>query len=159
MVSDKNAHYTIILNDGNEFEATLIASKKDTDIAFLQIHSSKKNFPALAITAKNTHIELWQFSVAIGNALSQFDNSVSFGIISWINRNIQDNYMNLQWLIQTDTAINPWNSWWPLIWLNGKVLWINTLILDGSNNIGFAIPINQNEINEYIKKISIAYSQ
>ena len=74
-------------------------------------------------------------------------------MVSWIDRKIQDNYINLEWLIQTDAAINPWNSGWPLLNLDWKVMWINTAIINWSQNIWFAIQLNQDEIDVYLKKL------
>ncbi len=152
VIADREANYTVILNNWEEFDAQVIAVKKDNDLAFLQIDSDKWIYPPLQFENKKD-IELWQFSIAIGNALAEYKNSVSLWVVSWIDRKIQDNYINLDWLIQTDAAINPWNSGWPLLNLNWKVMWINTAIVNGSQNIWFAIQLNQDEINSYLEKL------
>ena len=153
VVSDINAKYSVILNNWKEYDAKVIAIKKNRDIAFLQIISNKNNFTPLKFIKNKDNIKLWQFAIAIWNALAEFQNSVSFWIVSWKNRKINDNYNNYNNLIQTDTAINPWNSWWPLININWKVMWINTMIINWSQNIWFAISLTQNEIEKYLKKI------
>jgi serine protease Do len=86
--------------------------------------------------------------VAIGNALGQFQNTVTSGIISGYGRSIQasdstsSTEENLTDLFQTDAAINEGNSGGPLVNLSGQVVGINTAIASNSQNIGFAIPIN-----------------
>jgi S1-C subfamily serine protease len=85
--------------------------------------------------------------VAIGNALGQFQNTVTSGIISGFGRNVQasDGLSSdvLQNLLQTDAAINEGNSGGPLVGLNGQVIGINTAVAGGgAENIGFAIPID-----------------
>jgi S1-C subfamily serine protease len=59
----------------------------------------------------------------------------------------------LSWLLQTDTAINPWNSGWPLINLDWKVLAINTAIAGNSQNLWFAIPLSNQKVNYILKSI------
>lgn len=157
VIADKSANYTVILNNWEEYDAEIIAIKKDNDLAFLQILDDKSlnslnNFSPLKFENKK-NIQLWQFAVAIWNALAEFKNSVSLWVVSWIDRKIQDNYINLEWLIQTDAAINPWNSGWPLLNLDWKVMWINTAIINWSQNIWFAIQLNQDEIDVYLKKL------
>lgn len=83
--------------------------------------------------------------IAIGNALGQFENTVTSGILSGYGRDVQardgSSIESLQNLFQTDAAINPGNSGGPLMNLNGEVIGINVAVADGQN-IGFAIPIN-----------------
>ena len=80
--------------------------------------------------------------------MGEFTDTLSAGIVSGLSRFIQafggiDNQMqNLRGLIQTDAAINPGNSGGPLINMEGKVIGINTAMIAGAQNIGFAIPIN-----------------
>ena len=85
--------------------------------------------------------------VAIGNALGQFQTTVTSGIVSGINRSITAGDANesedLSNLIQTDAAINPGNSGGPLVNINGEVIGINTAVSQGAEGIGFAIPINE----------------
>jgi len=88
--------------------------------------------------------------VAIGNALGQFQNTVTSGIISGYGRSVQatdssgdaSSAENLDDLFQTDAAINEGNSGGPLVNMNGQVIGINTAIAGGAQNIGFSIPIN-----------------
>ncbi len=88
-----------------------------------------------------------QSVIAIGNALGEFRNTVSVGVISGLARSITagDNSGKaevLDHVIQTDAAINPGNSGGPLLDLKGKVIGVNVAVAQGSQNIGFALPIN-----------------
>jgi serine protease Do len=86
--------------------------------------------------------------VAIGNALGQFQNTVTSGIISGFGRTVQasasdgSSSENLDNLFQTDAAINEGNSGGPLVNLDGDVIGMNTAVASNSQNIGFSIPIN-----------------
>jgi serine protease Do len=145
VVSDDNAEYTVFLNDGRKFKAKILAKHPADDLAILKIDA--KNLP-YAILGDSNKLELGQTVIAIGNALGEFQNTVSVGVVSGLRRNItaSDNYGNieqLESLIQTDAAINYGNSGGPLINLKGEVIGINTAIVSGAQNIGFAIPIER----------------
>ena len=92
-------------------------------------------------------MKLGQTAIVIGNALGEFRNTVSVGIISGLARTITaeggGTTETLEGLIQTDAAINPGNSGGPLLNLRGEVIGINTAVAQGAENIGFAIPINK----------------
>jgi len=92
-------------------------------------------------------LKIGQTVIAIGNALAEFANSATKGIVSAVGREIvasdgNGRGENLSGLIQTDAAINPGNSGGPLVNLAGEVVGINTAIASGANGIGFAIPID-----------------
>ena len=87
-------------------------------------------------------LRLGQSLFAIGNALGEYNNSVSVGIVSGLNRELNAGGVTYKNIIQTDAAINPGNSGGPLVSLDGKVIGINVARIIGSDNIGFAIPIN-----------------
>lgn len=152
VIEDRNANYTVILNDWSEYDAEVIAVNQNTDIAFLEIQDTQQEFKPLKLI-KNWNVTTGQFAVAIWNALSEFQNSVSFWVVSWLDRTIEDNYTELEGLIQTDAAINPWNSGWPLLNLQWEVMWMNTAIINWSQNIGFAIELNQELIDNFLEKI------
>ncbi|OGE75718.1 MAG: hypothetical protein A3K06_00370 [Candidatus Doudnabacteria bacterium RIFCSPHIGHO2_01_52_17] len=92
-------------------------------------------------------LKLGQRVIAIGNALGEFQNTVTTGVVSGIGRNITASggaqTEKLTEVIQTDAAINPGNSGGPLINLSGEVVGVNTAVSESAQLIGFAIPINQ----------------
>jgi serine protease Do len=141
----------VILSDGTEFNDVSVigrtSSRDSLDVAFLKIKDTKGKKLTAAKIGDSSKMQVGDSVVAIGNALGQFQNTVTSGIISGYGRNIQasdsDGSENLENLFQTDTAINPGNSGGPLVNLEGEVIGINTAIASGgAQNIGFAIPIN-----------------
>ena len=148
VVSDPKASYTVILDHGKNETMPLKILARDPihDIAIAKIN--KKNVPYLSL-GSSANLKLGQTVVAVGYALGQFSNTVSSGIISGLSRFIQaQNGMDshrehLRGLIQTDAAINPGNSGGPLVDIDGNVIGINTAVVFGAQNIGFAIPIEQ----------------
>ncbi len=154
VISDSQATYTVITNDNIEYDAKVIATDPNNDLAILEIIDDKKEFKTLDFVNKIDEINVWQFAIAMWNALSEFQNSVSLWVISWKNRNINDWNNMISWLIQTDAAINPGNSWWPLINLDWKVMWINTAIIQWSEWLWFSIWLTKNKIDYMLKSIS-----
>lgn len=152
VVSDKNAVYTVITHTGEEYDATVIAVDPLNDLAIIKIDDTKI-FPTLEVVENMKSVSVWQFAIAIWNALAEFQNSVSLGIVSWKERSIESQNETLSGLIQTDTAINPWNSGGPLINLEGKVMWINTAIVNNSEGIGFAIALTTGRIDYILESI------
>lgn len=144
VASDKTAQYTIFTSDGEKYAATIIAQDPTQDLAILKIKAS--GLPTVAL-GNSSSIELGQTAIAIGNALGEFKNTVSVGVISGLARNIVAGDItsseNLDGVIQTDAAINPGNSGGPLLNLRGEVIGINTAVANNAQNIGFAIPINR----------------
>jgi S1-C subfamily serine protease len=156
VVSESKAEYTVYLNDGRKFKAQVLALHPTDDLALIKIPAN--NLPTLVL-GNSDQVKLGQFVVAIGNALGEFQNTVSFGVISGLKRTItasdeSGNIERLEGLIQTDAAINFGNSGGPLISLKGEVIGVNTAIAGGAENIGFAIPINRAKkmIEEYKAK-------
>lgn len=145
VVSDREADYTVVISSNEKYLAKVLARDPITDIAILKIKGKK--FSHLEFGDSNK-TELGQTVIAVGNALGEFHDTVSAGIVSGLSRYITA-YSGLDYqasrlrgLIQTDAAINPGNSGGPLIDLEGKVIGINTAVVMGAQNIGFAIPIN-----------------
>ncbi len=137
---------SVVTNDGSIYkDVDYIGSDPLNDIAFLKIKGAAKPFKAAALADSST-VQVGQKVIAIGNALGQYQNSVTSGIISGQGRPViaQDGQSDEQLdnLFQTDAAINPGNSGGPLLNLNGEVIGINTAIAQDSQGIGFAIPIN-----------------
>ena len=145
VVSDSKAEYTVYLNDGRKFKAEVLALHPVDDLALIKIPAT--NLPTLSL-GDSDKLKIGQFVIAIGNALGEFQNTVSFGVVSGLRRSITasdqaGNIERLEGLIQTDAAINYGNSGGPLINLKGEVIGVNTAIAGGAENIGFAIPINR----------------
>ena len=159
VVSDENATYTIITHDAKEYEASILALDPITDLAVLKIKSTKTDFPVVEFAQENETINVWQFAIAIWNALAEFQNSVSLWVISWKNRSIEAwdnswwNTEKLTWLIQTDAAINPWNSGWPLLNLDGKVMWVNTAVSWNWQWLWFSIQITKKKVDYILNSI------
>ncbi len=145
VVADTTADYTVIIDPTHKHPAKVLSRNPINDIAVLKIEG--KNFPYIDLFDSDK-IEIGEDVVAIGNALGEFTDTLSAGIVSGLSRYITafggiDNQMqNLRGLIQTDAAINPGNSGGPLVNMKGQVIGINTAMIMGAQNIGFAIPIN-----------------
>lgn len=145
VVFDTDAEYTVITTEGKEFMGKVLARDPSSDIAVVKIEG--KNMPTVQL-GNSKRLELGQTVLAIGNALGMFRNSVSRGIISGMSRTISaalgtgGEMEHLRGMLQTDVAINQGNSGGPLINLDGEAIGINTAIIYGAQNIGFAIPIN-----------------
>lgn len=156
VVSDPEADYTVIVDPKHKYQAKILARDPLVDVAVLKI--SGKNLPSLELADSNK-IELGETVVAIGNPLGEFEDTLSAGIVSGLSRKITAygglplRATSLRGLIQTDAAINPGNSGGPLVNLEGKAIGINTAMVIGAQNIGFAIPINyaKRTLEEVIK--------
>ena len=145
VVSDTTAEYTVIISPTEKFPVAVLSRNPINDIAVLKI--TGKNLPFLKL-ADSDKIQLGEEVVAVGNPMGEFQDTLSAGIISGLSRyisafgGINNTMQNLRGLIQTDAAINPGNSGGPLVNMQGKVIGINTAMIMGAQNIGFAIPIN-----------------
>ncbi len=144
VVLDAKASYTVIVSDGAKYPAEVLARDPFQDLAVIKIEA--QGLPT-AVLGDSDSLEIGQTVVAIGNALGEFSNSVSKGIISGLSRSITASSgvlsEHLENVIQTDTAINPGNSGGPLFNLRGDVIGINSAVAPGAQNVGFAIPINR----------------
>lgn len=132
---------SIQLNDGREFDAKLIGSDDQSDIALLQIQKAS-HLTQIAI-ADSDKLRVGDFAVAVGNPFG-LGQTVTSGIVSALGRSGL-NLEGLENFIQTDASINRGNSGGALLNLNGELIGINTAILapgGGSIGIGFAIPSN-----------------
>ncbi len=143
VVSDEDAEYTVFLNDGRKLKATVVARDPSNDVALLKVDGS--GFPFLRLSDAGEPA-LGQTVVAIGNALGEFRNTVSVGVVSGLQRSILaggllgEDTEELTSIIQTDAAINQGNSGGPLLDLHGNVIGMNTAVAGGAQNIAFAIP-------------------
>ncbi len=139
-VIDKADVIKVTLRNGKTYQAKLIGTDPDTDIAVIQIKAD--NLVAIPLANSEQH-QVGDFVVAIGNPFG-LGQTVTSGIISAIERSGLgiEGYENF---IQTDASINPGNSGGALVNLRGELIGINTAIFSksgGNIGIGFAIPIN-----------------
>ena len=145
VVSNKSIKYTILTNNDQKYPVTKIDRDPSNDFAILKIDA--KDLPTLKLGDSDS-LKVGQKSVAIGNALGRFTNTVTVGVISGIGRGINASSdsglvsATIDNVIQTDAALNPGNSGGPLLDLSGKVVGINFAISQEAENIGFVIPIN-----------------
>ncbi|MCB0209123.1 MAG: trypsin-like peptidase domain-containing protein [Anaerolineae bacterium] len=134
-VVDVPGQLKVTLSDGRELPAELIAANPAEDLAIVKVDAT--DLPT--IEWGNSHqVRLGQVVYAIGSPLGDFPNSVSFGIISGLNRALEIDKFVIDGLIQTDAAINRGSSGGPLINLEGKVIGINTFIIRESEERGIA---------------------
>ncbi len=147
VVSGANS-VSLIASDGKTYDnVKIVGTDPLNDIAFLKI-PNVSDLPAITIGDSKT-IRIGQSVVAIGNALGQYQNTVTSGIISGLGRPViasADGSLNaesesLTDLVQTDAAINSGNSGGPLLNMRGQVVGINTAVAQDAQSIGFAIPI------------------
>jgi serine protease Do len=129
------------LSDGREFKATIKGTDEKLDLAVLKIEV--KGALPVAEMGDSDAIQVGEWVMAIGNPFG-LSQTVTAGIVSATGRVIgsgpYDDY------IQTDASINPGNSGGPLFNAQGKVVGINTAIIQGGQGIGFAIPINMAKV-------------
>ncbi|MEK7217729.1 MAG: trypsin-like peptidase domain-containing protein [Patescibacteria group bacterium] len=142
VVADDKASYTVLLSNGKQQTAQVIYRDPSKDIAIIKI--TGVNYQPVKFGDASS-LKLGQTVIAIGNALGEYNNTVSMGVISGLNRTIQASSPDgrsetLTGVIQTDAAINPGNSGGPLLDLNGNVVGINVATVQGSSNISFSIP-------------------
>lgn len=152
VVPENTRNVSVTLSDGTKITDVEVigrTSESDSlDIAFLKITDRKGITLKPAKIADSSKVQVGDKVVAIGNALGQFQNTVTSGIISGYGRNVEagdetgQSSESLQNLFQTDTAINRGNSGGPLVNTSSEVIGINTAVAGNAENIGFAIPIN-----------------
>jgi serine protease Do len=139
---------SVVTSDGvTHSDVTVIGSDPLNDVAFLKINGVDNLTPAEL--GDSSSLRIGQKVVAIGNALGQYQNTVTSGIVSGTGRSVtasmegsSSNAETLTDLIQTDAAINSGNSGGPLVNIAGQVIGINTALASDANGIGFSIPIN-----------------
>lgn len=139
-VSEANKILVYLYNENDPIEAKIIGTDSLTDLAVLKI--DKDNLTAIEFGDSDA-VQVGEFAMAIGSPLDM-RNTVTAGIISGVNREIEDDSGTTYTLIQTDAAINSGNSGGALVNAEGKLIGINTLKLYGTGieGMGFAIPVN-----------------
>lgn len=143
VVSRDDVDYTVFTNDGKSYLAKVLARDPVQDLAVLKVEGDAP-FPSVKL-GNSEHLQIGQTVIAIGNALGEFRNTVSVGVISGLGRTItasdgQGSVETIEDVIQTDAAINRGNSGGPLLNLAGEVIGVNTATVLQAQNIGFAIP-------------------
>ncbi|MBP7732427.1 MAG: trypsin-like peptidase domain-containing protein [Caldisericia bacterium] len=149
VVSGQNPEIYVTLTDKRKLQAKVIASDPISDLAILKV--SEKNLPSAEL-GDSKLLKVGEPVVAIGNPF-QFSNTVTTGVISALERNIDTSQSSsgqqtgsqkptMVGIIQTDAAINPGNSGGPLVTLDGKIVGINTMIYADAQNLGFAVSSN-----------------
>lgn len=157
VIADPDADYTVLDQRGAKSNVSIIARDPIHDVAILKIDPTPHM--SIAPLGNGNDLRLGQTVIAIGNALGEFQSSVSTGVVSGLSRfitaisDMSGRQERLRGLIQTDAAINPGNSGGPLINLRGQVIGINAAVIFGAQNIGFAIPIEKakRDINDIQK--------
>lgn len=146
-VIDSATAVQVITSDGTTYSnVKVVGSDPLNDIAYLKVSGVTDLTPAEI--GDSSTVRVGQQVIAIGNALGQYQNTVSSGIISGKGRPVtaasdgDSDTESLTDLLQTDAAINPGNSGGPLLNTSGQVIGINTAIASDAQGIGFAIPVN-----------------
>lgn len=152
VIPDGATNVSLTMSDGTVLDKVSVVGKTSNsdslDVAFLKIEDTKGKTLTVAKIGDSSRMQVGDAVIAIGNALGQFQNSVTSGIISGYGRSVEasdgsgSSTENLQNLFQTDAAINQGNSGGPLVNSNGEVIGINTAVAGDAQNIGFSIPIN-----------------
>lgn len=141
----------VITHDGSQYEAQIIGTDPNTDVALIKVDG--KNFPFLVL-ADSDKVRIGQWAIAVGNPF-ELEASLTVGVVSATGRARFGN-SNLGSYIQTDAAINPGNSGGPLLDLNSQVIGINTAILTktgGYMGLSFAVPSNlAKHVSEQLKE-------
>lgn len=152
VVQSDSAEYTVVGDsstygeEGKKYAVVKIYRDPFNDLALLKIENG--DLPVLTL-GNSDKIKVGQSVIAIGNALGRFSNTVTKGVVSGIGRGItaQGGVFGrtevLEDVIQTDAALNPGNSGGPLLNLGDEVIGVNVAIGQGTENIGFALPVNR----------------
>ncbi len=145
VVDNVNGEYSVVLKDGTSYEVDKIHLDQQNDLAILEI--TARDLPKVEL-GDSDKLKVGQKAIAIGNALGQFQNTVTVGVVSGLGRSITASggfgrdVKTYESVIQTDAAINPGNSGGPLLNIAGQVIGINVATSGGADNISFAIPVN-----------------
>ncbi len=139
-VIEGTSQIIVKLVDDREFEAQVIGSDPDSDLAVLKILADG-NLPSIKM-GDSDGIMIGETVLAIGNPFG-LSHTVTTGVVSALHRSVKSQSQVYNDLVQTDASINPGNSGGPLLNINGELIGINTTIYAKAQGIGFAIPINK----------------
>ena len=146
---------SVTLSDNTNVAAKVVNYDENQDVAMLKITDADVKVPAVVELGNSDELKQGESVIAIGTQLSSnLSQTVTNGIVSALNRNVETESGVMQNLIQTDASINPGNSGGPLVNTRGQVVGINTMKATGDDTegIGFAIPIN--DISDKIESLS-----
>jgi serine protease Do len=124
-------------HSGEELQGRVLGGDEKTDLAIVRVDAARSLGYLKLIDKRN--VKVGQVVLAVGNPL-RFERSVSWGLVSAIDRTLPSRNGALEGLIQTDAAINPGNSGGPLVSVTGDVVGINTAIVPYAQGLGFAVP-------------------
>jgi 2-alkenal reductase len=157
-VIEDGVEFVVTTSDGRELPASLIGADANSDVAVLKVEEA---VPAVATIGDSTSLLPGQPVLAIGSPLGTFNNTVTEGIVSALERTVpdEDGGPELLNLIQHDAAINPGNSGGPLVTLSGEVIGINTLGIIDAQGLFFAVPAQtvQRVASELIAEGAVDY--
>jgi len=143
-VVEDASEVTVVFSDESQYEATVVGTDKDSDLAVVQVSAEPSLLVPLQL-GDSDQVQVGQTTVAIGNPFG-FEGTMTSGIVSAMGRiTVQESGYSLPNLIQTDAAINPGNSGGPLFDIAGRVIGVNTMIYSTTgefSGIGFAVPVN-----------------
>jgi Do/DeqQ family serine protease len=135
----RGAKIKVTLADEREFEAKIVGSDADADLAVLKI--AGEGLPHITF-GNSDDLMIGETVIAIGNPFG-FSHTVTAGVVSAVGRSLKSEGRSYLDFIQTDASINPGNSGGPLLNIKGELIGINTAIYGKAQGIGFAIPANR----------------
>ncbi len=150
VVENDTLAYAVVVN-GKKYPVKKVYLDSKTDLAILQTDAT--SYPNLPLgTADN--LRLGEQVIAIGTPFGELPNTVTTGVVSGLGRDLSSSFPpGYENIIQTDAAINPGNSGGPLLNTRGEVIGINTAIVKGGENLGFAIPVSA--VQEFMKSLHL----
>lgn len=146
VVSETDVDYSVVLKDGTSYDVVKVHRDPVDDLALLEIKPNA-SLPTLPL-GDSENLKVGQKAIAIGNALGQFSNTVTLGVVSGLKRKVTasgpfgNDAKTYNDVVQTDAAINPGNSGGPLLNLSGQVIGVNVATSRGAENISFSIPVD-----------------
>lgn len=149
--STRAADVSIVTSDNRTYSVETIAADPTQDLAILKVNVGDRKVSTLTFANANSQLQVGQDVLAIGNPLGENPGSVTRGIVSGLNRNVQaagscrssNLVKDYEAVIQTDAAINPGNSGGPLLNANGEVIAVNSATSGSANNISYAVPFDR----------------
>ncbi len=127
----------VTLLGGKTLTGKIVGTDPLADLAVIKVQTSEQ-LPAAQL-GRSGDLQVGQLAIAIGNPFG-LGSTVTTGVVSALNRNVQLPNLIVENLIQTSAAINPGNSGGALVDSSGRVIGINTAIIPNAQGIGFAIP-------------------